>query len=82
MAAAAVEAAIEERLVDQLLANEKGVADLIDDFYYEHHVSDSPMLHQGWAQCKSCGRPTQTLAQSYDVFTRLRELGVRAHSWV
>ena len=48
----------------------------------EHHVSDSPMLHQGWAQCRTCGSPTQTLSQSYDVFTRLRELGIRAHSWV
>ena len=72
----------EEALVEQLLKNERGVTALIDDFYYEHHVSDSPMLHQGWAQCRSCGAPTQTLAQSYDVFTRLRELGIRAHSWV
>ena len=24
----------------------------------------------------------QTLATSYDIFTRLRERGIRAHSWV
>ena len=69
---------IEQALVEQLLADPE-LAALIDDFYFEHHVRDSPLLHQGWGRQ---GIPTQNLTESYTTFTRLREMGVRAHSWV
>ena len=71
-------ATVEEALVEQLLAD-AALASLVDEFYYEHHVRDSPMMHQGW---RRQGVPRQSLAESYGVFTALRERGIRAHSWV
>ena len=52
---------IEAALVEQLL-NSPALLALVDDFYYEHHVSESPMLHQGWGRQ---GVPTQNLVDSY-----------------
>ena len=67
----------EETLVEQLLADD-GLVALIDEFYFEHHVSHgSPMAYHGWGH-----RVPRSLAQSYDLFARLRRAGVRAHSWV
>lgn len=74
---------IERALVEQLLAD-RGLSSLVDEFFHEHHVRDSPMMHQGWAphSAPRADRPMQTLAQSYELFSRLRQLGIRAHSWV
>ena len=51
-----------------------------DEFYFEHHVLHSPM-GRSWTR-GSGPALQQTLSDSYALFTRLRELGVRAHSWV
>ena len=69
---------VEEPLVAQLLADAH-LARLVDEIFYEHHVRGTPM----WTCCWRQGTVTDhTLVHSYDVFTRLRELGIRAHSWV
>jgi hypothetical protein len=70
--------AIELVLIDQVLADSE-VRSRVDELYWEHEVHTSPMIHQGWG---AHGWPNETLAQSYELFTRLRELGIRAHSWV
>lgn len=71
---------VESRFVDQILADTR-LHELIDEFFWEHHVIGSPMAHMGW----SLGRYTdihsfQNLSSSYRKFTALRQLGIRAHS--
>jgi hypothetical protein len=71
---------VEEAIVNQLLSKPALLA-LVDELFWEHHVTRSPMQHKGWGQ--HVGRHTnQTLASSYSLFLRLRALGIRAHSWV
>ena len=69
---------VEEALLEQLLAD-SALSSLVDEFYFEHHVLNTPMWHYGW---KAGTVTTHTLVHSYDLFSRLRELGIRAHSWV
>ena len=61
------------------LLEDTALSALIDEFYFEHHVVSSPMFYEGWNRGP---RLTRTLADSYTAFTKLRELGIRAHSWV
>lgn len=71
---------VEEALVEQILSK-RSLSNLIDEFYWEHHVTRSPMQYKGWGV--HVGRETkQTLVSSYELFRRLRALGIRAHSWV
>ena len=72
---------IEESLIAQLIADE-GLSSLVDELYYEHHVFLSPMIQKGWGDALLRAGSTQTLATSYNIFSKLRELGIRAHSWV
>lgn len=71
------------------------MASLIDELYYEHHVRLSPMAHKGWElslvhtvfdESRNVTRQqastAHTLEDSYAIFHRLREMGIRAHSWV
>ena len=69
---------VEEALLDQLLAD-RSLSALVDEFYFEHHVLNTPMWYYGW---KGGTVTTHTLVHSYELFSRLRELGIRAHSWV
>lgn len=66
---------IETEIVRQILADPE-VSSRIDEFYWEHHV-DMPDMAEFWGKGVFSG----SLADSYDLFTRLREVGVRAHSW-
>ena len=59
----------------QLLASPE-LLSLIDDFYWEHHVTFQPMASI-WAR-KSL---VATMNDSINIFAALREAGVRAHSW-
>ena len=54
------------------------VVNLIDEFYFEHHVSAHPVEYAGWGQ----DAKIHNISQSYELFSSLRELGIRAHSWV
>ena len=69
---------IEETLIAELLAD-RALAGLVDELYFEHHVHDSPMWRYGW-QANTV--TNQTLEHSYGLFGKLREMGIRAHSWV
>jgi hypothetical protein len=51
---------------------------LIDELFFEHHVSQNPMEYRGWTK----GEKQNNLKESFDLFHRLRSLGIRAHSWV
>ena len=69
---------VEEALIAELLAD-RTLADLVDELYFEHHVRGSPMWDYGWHVNTVTNH---TLVHSYATFARLRELGIRAHSWV
>ena len=69
---------VEEALIDELLAD-RALSVLVDEFYFEHHVRNTPMWHYGWSGGTVT---THTLVHSYDLFGKLRRLGIRAHSWV
>ena len=68
---------VELEFIRQIL-NDIEISSRIDELYFEHHVSGSPMEFYGWGRTWK----NMTLAQSYDIFTQLRNLGIRAHSWV
>lgn len=74
---------IELAIIEQLVAD-RSTASLIDDFYWEHVVKNTPMDHFGWGHDlrRMPISQHQTLADSYSYFGRLRSMGVRAHSWV
>ena len=69
---------VEEPLASQLLAD-AALAGLVDELYFEHHVLHTPMWRYGWHINTVTN---QTLVDSYALFGRLREMGIRAHSWV
>lgn len=70
---------IEHALIDQILASPK-LTSLVDELYFEQHVYDSPLNFYRWA---TKVRPDQAhLSDSYELFTRLRHAGIRAHSWI
>ncbi|CAF1151425.1 unnamed protein product [Rotaria sordida] len=65
--------AIEVPLMDQLL-NDSSINSLIDEAFFEHHITVREM-QQYW------GNPPGNLKDSYVLFTKLRQLGIRMHSW-
>lgn len=69
---------VEEPLASQLLAD-AALAGLVDELYFEHHVLHTPMWRYGW---RSNTVTNHTLVHSYALFGKLREMGIRAHSWV
>lgn len=50
------------------------------------HTHESPMRFKGWFSSlwtrEGTAKTTHTLADSYRLFSQLRHLGIRAHSWV
>ena len=50
----------------------------VDEFIWEHHVANYLMARH-WQGSQDMSK---TIADSYQYFLRLRQLGVRAHSWV
>lgn len=67
---------VELPITKQLLDDREGIADVLDEFFFEHHVHGL-MEGFGWGD-----RVAGTYADSYDIFTKLRQLGIRAHSWI
>jgi hypothetical protein len=67
---------VEEQIVEQLLASPELLA-LIDDFYWEHHVNFQPMTSL-WELYPD---DPKRMNHSLNLFTALRQAGVRAHSW-
>jgi len=68
---------IESAIVDQLV-NDPRVAGLVDEFFYEDHAAKNPMEYHGWGRQPK----DHDMAKSIQIFSKLRALGVRAHSWV
>ncbi|CAF3458562.1 unnamed protein product [Rotaria socialis] len=64
---------IEGPLIDQLL-NDSSINSLIDEAFFEHHISVREMQAY-W------GNPPEKLKDSFVLFTKLRQLGIRMHSW-
>ncbi|CAJ1943949.1 unnamed protein product [Cylindrotheca closterium] len=66
---------IELPLVHQLMQG--NYSRVVDHLYFEHHVKMGRMMYNSW------GKNSQgTLQDSLELFTRLREKGISAHSWV
>jgi len=58
------------------LCSDKELAGLVDEMYYEDHISLEPM-NKDW-RMKHAPRD---LLDSYQIFQTLRRNGIRAHSW-
>ena len=83
---------LETALVRQLLADD-ALVNLVDEFFWEHHVWGSPLRKTrvdlfgtkniGWgAHMPDRGSADSALHDTYRILTQLREKGVRAHSYV
>ena len=54
----------------------------IHELAWEHHVFSNIIMRKIWSM-GNVPKPTNlTLRQSYDFFLRLRQVRIRAHSWV
>ena len=56
------------------MLNNSNIYSLIDELFFEHHVNVREMLAY-WRP------PPGSLSDSYVLFTKLRQLGIRMHSW-
>jgi hypothetical protein len=65
---------IETQLARQLL-NDPRLSKLVDQFYWEHHVHQEE-LRYNWVPSG------ETIQESFELFTGLRQKGVAAHFWV
>jgi len=64
---------LENQLINQAL-NDPSISSLIDDMFFEMHISVNEMKGY-W------GAPPGQLKDTYELFTKLRKLGIRMHSW-
>jgi hypothetical protein len=67
---------VELPLVQQLLAQSAQTSVALDEFFFEHHVHGL-MQNYGWGD-----NVNGTFADSMDIFTQLRKMGVRSHPWI
>jgi hypothetical protein len=67
---------VELPIVSQLLSEPAATRASLDEFFFEHHVHGL-MQDAGWGW-----QVSGTFADSYQIFGQLRQLGVRAHSWI
>jgi len=66
---------VEGSIVQELIES-PAVVKVLDEFFFEQHVSGLMQLF-GWGPDVD-----GTFADSYKIFTQLRKMGLRAHSWV
>ena len=66
---------IERELIRQLLTNTT-ISKVVDELFYENHVNTASM-HYYWG----LESDELQLRHSYEMFTKLRRMGIRAHSW-
>jgi hypothetical protein len=69
---------VEKGTVDHLLSDDNDDLDWIDEFVWEHHVTNY-IMRPWWEKTID---KSMSIADSYQYFLRLRKQGVRAHSWV
>jgi hypothetical protein len=67
-----------ERPILQAILHSPDVAARVDELYFEHHVT-MPEMTGYWGASAAADEDLRT---SVELFTRLRQLGIRAHSWV
>mmetsp|Transcript_16849 Transcript_16849/g.31910 ORF Transcript_16849/g.31910 Transcript_16849/m.31910 type:complete len:399 (-) Transcript_16849:184-1380(-) len=67
-------ASVEVPLAYQLL-NDKSIRDLVDQFYFEHHVHASP-INRFWSKSAR-----GSIKDSFELFTSLRKNGIPSHFW-
>jgi hypothetical protein len=67
---------VEMALIDQILKYRE-ISDLIDELFFEHHVN-MELLRNHWGT----GADPVYQKDSIKMFKKLRERGIRAHSWV
>jgi hypothetical protein len=72
--------AVEMEFIERILKDVE-LSNLIDELYFEDHVTAHPLEFNGWGP-DSIMHYKRNITESYDVFTQLRERGIRAHSWV
>ena len=72
---------VEVRIVLTILDSPALIA-RIDELYWEHHVKGSPTQWGGWQDLGKQRGSHSDMPSSYTLFRRLREAGIRAHSWV
>jgi len=65
---------VELPIVQQLIAQSNATKSSLDEFFFEHHVHGLMMKY--WTAGEG------SFADSYKLFKQLRQLGVRAHSWI
>jgi hypothetical protein len=68
---------VERGTVEHLLSNDEDLA-YIDEFLWEHHVEGNYLMKPSWKNSTD----DMSVHDSYQYFLRLRQKGVRAHSWV
>lgn len=68
----------EEQFVSLIEAT-KELVDIIDELFWEHVTTGSPMQWHGWGDAGR--RSRMSLADTYRLLTLLRRKGIRAHSW-
>jgi len=66
---------VEEGIVRELL-KDKVALSLVDELFWEHHVS-IPEMRKYWGNI-----PGKYLHDSYDLFSQLRQKGIHAHFWI
>lgn len=71
----------EVKLIRQLLADHE-LLSLVDELFWEHHVRGSPMQWGWWGDLTKMTGPDAFLHDTYDILSRFRKAGIRAHSWV
>jgi hypothetical protein len=65
---------VEKGTVEYLLQHPR----LVDEFVWEHHAGGNYLLKNHWYGTAD----TLSIHDSYQYFVKLRQLGIRAHSWV
>lgn len=69
---------LDQSLVNMLMASPEATKASLDEMFYEHRVNGT-VARTLW---KDNVISNSTIKDSYELFTSLRRLGVRAHSWV
>lgn len=59
----------------QAFLDDQAARSLIDEFYFEHHVTIQDMRYHWKSKVRG------SLADSIHLFQNFRKLGIRAHSW-
>ena len=68
---------LERKLAEQS-KSDPALAKLIDHFYFEHHVHQAELKH-AWGRGAGI---TETVAESLELFSQIRQQGIPAHFWV